>query len=98
MTDYVLMLWGNCMDRDKIVGAVLLLAGLGGVCTYFWLVFFVAPLLVLQITAFGAVAVVLMMGVWIGYALAMTRQSKSVEEIERELEEELVQVEAEERT
>ena len=86
------------MNRDRFVGVVLLSSSLAVVCIYFWAVFFVAPLLVLQITAFGAVTVALLMVAWIGYTLASNPQSKSIEQIERELEEELSQVEAKEQT
>ena len=84
------------MDRDHFLGAVLLASSLAGACIYFWAVFFVAPLLVLQVTAFGAVAAGLTVLAWIGYTLASTPLSKSVEEIERELEEQLGQVEGKE--
>jgi len=77
------------MDRDQLAGAVLLSVCLGSICIYFWLVFFAAPLLVLQITAFATVTVALLILAWIGLTLATTPQSKSMEEIEKELEQEL---------
>lgn len=86
------------MDRDRLVGVVLLSLSLAGVCMYSWAIFFVAPLLVLQVTAFGAVTAALLILAWIGYTLASTPQSKSMEEIEKELEEQFWQVEAKERT
>jgi predicted DNA-binding transcriptional regulator len=91
---------GGChkVDRDRVLGAIIVPACIVGIVTYFWLVFFVAPPLVLQVTAFAAVAAVLVILAWIGYVLATTPRSKSVEEIERELEDELRGVDAREHS
>jgi len=73
------------------VGAAVMLASIAGILLYAWLVFFVAPQLVLQITAFIAVAGILGILAWIGYTLATTPPPKPIEEIEKEMEGELKQ-------
>jgi predicted DNA-binding transcriptional regulator len=59
--------------NDRLMGALVLLASLAGVVVYFYLVF-LAPwaLLVIQVSAFLAVAAVLVIVAWIGYTLATT--------------------------
>lgn len=61
------------MPRDKTVGLLLLIGAAVGILLYGWLVFF-SPwgFLVLQLTAFLAVAGVLAILGWVGYALATT--------------------------
>jgi len=87
---------GLGMDKDKIVGAGLLVGGVIGIIIYAWLVFFTAFWeLVLKITAFVAVAAILGIVAWIGYTLATTPPPKPIEEIEKELEEELKKLEKE---
>jgi predicted DNA-binding transcriptional regulator len=58
------------MDKDRILGAIIVPACIVGIAIYFWLVFFVAPFLILQATAFAAVALVLVILAWIAYLLA----------------------------
>ena len=59
--------------NDRLMGVLVLLASLVGVVVYFYLVF-LAPwaLLVIQVSAFLAVAAVLVIVAWIGYTLATT--------------------------
>jgi len=58
---------------DRALGDVILVGSLFGVACYFWLVF-LSPwsLLVIQVSAFAAVAAVLVIVAWIGYTLATT--------------------------
>ena len=81
---------------DRVIGALILVGSILGILAYFWLVF-LSPwmLLTMQLTAFIAVAAVLVILAWIGYTLATTPPPKPIEEIEKELEEELKEIEAE---
>jgi len=58
---------------DRVLGGVILVGSLLGVACYFWLVF-LSPwsLLVIQVSAFAAVAAALLIVAWIGYTLATT--------------------------
>jgi len=74
-----------------LVGAII------GILIYGWIVFFTEwSFLLLQITGFVAVAGVLGILAWIGYTLAVTPPPKPIEEIEKELEEELKVIEEKE--
>ena len=59
------------MNKDQGIGAVLLLASIAGIVVYAWLLFTFA-IVVLQITAFVAVAAVLVIAAWIGWTMATT--------------------------
>ena len=84
------------MNRDQLVGVLILIASIIGILVYGWIVFFTEwALILLQLTGFIAVAAVLGILAWIGYTLATTPPPKSIEEIEKELEEELKKVEEE---
>lgn len=82
------------MHRDKAVGVALLAVSAVGILLYGWLVFF-SPwsFLVMQLTAFLAVAGVLGILGWVGYALATTPPPKPIEEIEREVQKALEEIE-----
>jgi len=83
---------------DRVLGAVILLGSLLGVACYFWLVF-LSPWawLVLQLSAFAAVAAVLVIVAWIGYTLATTPPPEPLEGFTENFEEEgLEEAEAEE--
>lgn len=74
---------------------LLVIAGILGILIYGWLVFFTSWwAIVLQITAFVAIAAVLAIIAWIGYTLATTPPPKPIEEIEKELEKEQAESEA----
>ncbi|MEX2737534.1 MAG: transcriptional regulator [Candidatus Wukongarchaeota archaeon] len=83
---------------DRILGGVILTGSLAGIVIYFWLTFFSQwSLFTIQISAFAAVAMVLLIMAWIGYTLATTPPpmpledidfGEETEEIEEELEEE----------
>ena len=84
------------MNRDQLVGALILIASIIGILVYGWIVFFTEwALILLQLTGFIAVAAVLGILAWIGCTLATTPPPKPVEDIEKELEEELKKVEEE---
>ena len=59
------------MNKDQGIGAVLLVAGIVGIIIYAWLLFAYA-IVVLQITAFVAIAAVLVILAWIGWTMATT--------------------------
>ena len=85
-------------SKDQIVGIALLIVSLAILATYAYLLF-IAPkwlqLLTIKITALLAAGIVLLLLAWIGYTLATTPQPKPIEEIEKELEEELKKLENE---
>jgi predicted DNA-binding transcriptional regulator len=59
------------MNKDQGIGVVMLVAGIVGIVIYAWLLFAYA-IVVLQITAFIAVAAVLVILAWIGWTMATT--------------------------
>jgi predicted DNA-binding transcriptional regulator len=82
------------MHRDKVIGVGLMAVGVIGILLYGWLVFF-SPwqTFILQLTAFVAVAAVLGILAWVGYALATTPPPKPIEEIEKEVQKALEEIE-----
>ncbi|MCC6067480.1 MAG: transcriptional regulator [Pyrobaculum sp.] len=82
------------MHRDRAIGVGLMAVGVIGILLYGWLVFF-SPwqVLILQLTAFVAVAAVLGILAWVGYALATTPPPKPIEEIEKEVQKALEEIE-----
>ena len=84
------------MSKDQLIGAGLLVGSIAGMAIYVYLLFFTAYWFpVLTITAALAVCAVLGILAWIGYTLATTPPPKPIEEIEKELEEELKKLEKE---
>ncbi len=78
------------MTRDQVIGGLIMVAAVIGILVYTWILFFTEwTLILLQITAFIAVAGVLGILAWIGYTLATTPPPKPIEEIEKELEKEM---------
>ncbi|MCD6535684.1 MAG: transcriptional regulator [Thaumarchaeota archaeon] len=78
------------MTRDQLIGGLMMAAAVIGILVYAWILFFTDwALILLQITAFIAVAGVLGILAWIGYTLATTPPPKPIEEIEKELEKEI---------
>ena len=59
------------MNKDQGIGAVILVASIIGLVVYTWLLY-AYPTVVLQITAFLAVAAVLVILAWIGWTMATT--------------------------
>lgn len=83
------------MTRDQLVGGLLLAASVAVIAVYGWLVFLTEYYLtVLRLTGFIVVTGVFGILGWIGYTLATT-PPKPIEEIEREIEEELKKLEGE---
>jgi predicted DNA-binding transcriptional regulator len=72
-----------------------MVGSLAGIAVYGWLLTSPYYQLILQLTAFVAVAGVLGILAWIGYTLATTPPPKPIEEIEKEIEEELKKLEEE---
>ncbi|MCD6244864.1 MAG: transcriptional regulator [Candidatus Korarchaeota archaeon] len=88
------------MERDQLVGALLLILSVLVILIYGYLVFFydeAIAILVLKLTGFVAVLGVFGVLGWIGYTLATTPPPKPIEEIEKELEEELKKLEEEKK-
>ena len=77
------------MNKDKIIGLLIFIGSILGIIIYAWLLFFISPIIVIQITLFIAVSAILSILSWIGYTLATTPPPKPIEEIEKELEGEL---------
>ena len=71
---------------DKVSGYAILFGSLLGIACYFYLVF-LSPwaLLVVQISAFLAVAAVLAIMAWIGYTLATTPSPEPLEDFVAEV-------------
>ena len=73
------------MSKDQALGALLLIAGVGGIILDGWLVFMTEwSLAVLQVTGFIVVAGVLGIVAWIGYTLATTPPPPSLEDLMEE--------------
>jgi predicted DNA-binding transcriptional regulator len=72
----------------EAIEEAILAASLIGIILYGWLVFLWAPMIVLQITAFIAVAFVLGILAWIGYTMATTPPPQPIEAIEEAVEKE----------
>jgi len=87
------------MNRDQALGSVLLVASAIIIIAYIWLVFFPplagVDIFLLKLTGSVAVAGVFAILGWIGYTLATTPPPKPIEEIEKEIEEEMKKIEAE---
>jgi len=83
------------MSKDQIIGVLLFLGGIAGIILYFWLVFLSPWIsLILEITAFLAVAAVLAIMAWVGYTLATTPPPEPIEEVEKIEEEKKGEIEA----
>ena len=87
------------MRRDTAVGVALMVVGVVVIVVYCWLVF-ATPWwrIVLQLTGFVAVAAVFGILAWVGYALATTPPPKPIEEIEKEIQQELQKLEEESKS
>ncbi|MCC6013621.1 MAG: transcriptional regulator [Candidatus Verstraetearchaeota archaeon] len=82
------------MHKDMVIGSSLLIISIVIIIAYIWLVFFTTwDLLILKLT--GSAAIVIIFGIlaWIGYTLATTPPPKPIEEIEKEIEEEMKKIE-----
>lgn len=82
------------MSRDQAVGSLLIAVAIAVIIIYGWLVFLTPySQLVVEITAFLAVAVIFGILGWVGYTLATTPPPKPIEEIEREVKQALEEIE-----
>ena len=72
-------------SNDKVLGYIILIGSLFSIVCYFYLVF-LSPwtLLVVQISAFLAVAAILAIMAWIGYKLATTPPPEPLEDVAEE--------------
>jgi predicted DNA-binding transcriptional regulator len=87
------------MNRDRVVGLGLLVGSIAVAVVYTWLTLLTEYWkIVIQLTAVVAVVGVCAIVGWIGYTLATTPPPKPIEEIEREIEEELRRLEQESRS
>jgi len=84
------------MANDRLLGGVILIGSLGGVVLYFWLLF-MSPWswLTIQLSAFVAVGMVLLILAWIGYTLATTPPPMLIEDFDIESIENDAEAEAE---
>jgi len=75
------------MSKDQALGSMILLVSILGIAVYFYLTF-LSPwiILTIQISAFIAVAVILLIIAWIGYTLATTPPPTPLEELDLEQE------------
>ena len=71
------------MNKDQSTGWIILLASIIGIVVYFYLIF-LSPwmMLTIKISAFIAVATVLIIFAWIGYTLATTPPPTPLEDID----------------
>jgi predicted DNA-binding transcriptional regulator len=67
------------VEKDQAIGAGLFGGCIAGILIYGWLVWFVAPIVVLQVTAFVAIAVILGILAWIGWTMATTPPPAPIE-------------------
>jgi predicted DNA-binding transcriptional regulator len=75
------------MVDDRVLGGGILVVSVAGVVAYFWLLF-MSPWawLTLQVSAFLAVGMVLLIMAWIGYTLATTPPPMPLEDFDFESE------------
>jgi len=75
------------MSKDQALGSMILLGSILGIAAYFYLTF-LSPWIVLtiQISAFIAVAAILLIIAWIGYTLATTPPPTPLEDLDLEQE------------
>ena len=69
------------MHKDRLIGASVLVASVFGIFLYGWLIF-TFPIIVLQLTAFIAVAAMLGILAWIGWTMATTPPPEPIDAIE----------------
>jgi len=73
---------------DRVLGALILIISIVGIIIYFWLVFFTPwAMLTIQVSAFLAVAAMLLILAWIGYTMATTPPPVPIEDLDIDTEE-----------
>ena len=71
------------MADDRVLGSVILIGSLLGIVIYFWLLFMSSwSWLTIQVSAFLAVAMILLIVAWIGYTLATTPPPMPLEDFD----------------
>jgi predicted DNA-binding transcriptional regulator len=71
------------MANDRFLGGAILLVSIAGVVIYFWLLFMSSwAWLTIQVSAFLAVAMMLLIIAWIGYTLATTPPPMPLEDLD----------------
>jgi len=78
------------MADDRVIGGAVLIGSVAGIVIYFWLLF-MSPWawLTIQVSAFAAVAMVLLIVAWIGYTLATTPPPVPLEDLNLDLDDEV---------
>ena len=76
------------MSNDRTLGGVILVGSIVGIVIYFWLLF-LSPWaqLTIQVSAFAAVGMVLLIIAWIGYTLATTPPPMPLEDFNFDIDE-----------
>jgi predicted DNA-binding transcriptional regulator len=75
------------MADDRILGGIILVGSIAGIVVYFWLLFMSSwAWLTVQVSAFLAVAMCLLIMAWIGYTLATTPPPMPLEDFDFESE------------
>jgi predicted DNA-binding transcriptional regulator len=73
----------KAMNKDTVVGVCIVAASIAGVVIFGWLLLFSEwRLLVLELIAFLAISVLLVVAGWIGYTLAATSAFKTLQVID----------------
>lgn len=86
------------MNNDQALGATILLGSIAGVVIYFYLVFLSTwSWITIQISAFLAVAAVLLIVAWIGYTLATTPPPMPIEDLDLDFDKLEEEAESEEK-
>ena len=71
------------MEKDQLIGLIILICSTIGIIVYGWLLFYTDnTVLVLQITAFFAVAFLLVILAWIGWTMARTPPPPPIDPID----------------
>ena len=77
------------MSNDKTIGAIMALGSIAGIAIYFWLLFVSEwCMLTVKVSAFLAVAAVLLIVAWIGYTLYTTPPPMPFEDLDFDNQEE----------
>lgn len=76
------------MSNDRTLGGAILVGSIAGIAIYFWLLF-MSPWawLTIQVSAFAAVGMVLLIIAWIGYTLATTPPPMPLEDFDFDVDE-----------
>ena len=74
------------MSSDRTLGGAIVVGSIAGIAIYFWLLF-MSPwaMLTIQVSAFAAVGMVLLIIAWIGYTLATTPPPMPLEDFDFDL-------------